>query len=197
MYTFQSTLSRMIFLFSLPTANSQLIVIESARDPTESLFLSISLGTLVRMDAVERENTERQKRWWDIYPCYNTAYLYFNRVKDQKVGEGTYAVVYRGAPILRWTFPNLKCRFRKGISDRSQSRYQKDKGGTLQGWTRHVCHPRSQVSEGAQAPECYRSPSLIFLFPSLTDLCPSSFWTSFPRKQILTLSSNSSNLTWR
>ncbi|KAG7443597.1 Pkinase-domain-containing protein [Guyanagaster necrorhizus] len=32
------------------------------------------------MDAVERANVERQKRW----------------VKDQKVGEGTYAVVYRG-----------------------------------------------------------------------------------------------------
>ncbi|KAF9031354.1 CMGC/CDK/CDK7 protein kinase, partial [Hymenopellis radicata] len=32
------------------------------------------------MDAVERANAERQKRW----------------VKDQKVGEGTYAVVYRG-----------------------------------------------------------------------------------------------------
>ncbi|KAJ7281957.1 kinase-like domain-containing protein [Mycena rebaudengoi] len=32
------------------------------------------------MDAVEKANTERQKRW----------------VKDQKVGEGTYAVVYRG-----------------------------------------------------------------------------------------------------
>ncbi|KAG6910205.1 cyclin-dependent serine/threonine protein kinase [Tephrocybe rancida] len=32
------------------------------------------------MDAVEKANTERQKRW----------------TKDQKVGEGTYAVVYRG-----------------------------------------------------------------------------------------------------
>ncbi|KIL00759.1 hypothetical protein PAXRUDRAFT_7974 [Paxillus rubicundulus Ve08.2h10] len=32
------------------------------------------------MDAVEQANAERQKRW----------------VKDQKVGEGTYAVVYRG-----------------------------------------------------------------------------------------------------
>ncbi|TDL24030.1 Pkinase-domain-containing protein [Rickenella mellea] len=32
------------------------------------------------MDAVEKANAERQKRW----------------IKDQKVGEGTYAVVYRG-----------------------------------------------------------------------------------------------------
>ncbi|KAF7309578.1 Cmgc cdk cdk7 protein kinase [Mycena indigotica] len=32
------------------------------------------------MDAVEKANAERQKRW----------------VKDQKIGEGTYAVVYRG-----------------------------------------------------------------------------------------------------
>jgi len=35
------------------------------------------------MDAVEKENTERQKRW----------------AKDQKVGEGTYAVVYRGREV--------------------------------------------------------------------------------------------------
>lgn len=35
------------------------------------------------MDAVERANAERQKRW----------------VKDQKVGEGTYAVVYRGREL--------------------------------------------------------------------------------------------------
>ncbi|KAJ7065207.1 kinase-like domain-containing protein [Mycena amicta] len=33
------------------------------------------------MDAVQKANAERQKRW----------------VKDQKIGEGTYAVVYRGA----------------------------------------------------------------------------------------------------
>ncbi|KAG6333535.1 hypothetical protein ID866_5546 [Astraeus odoratus] len=36
-----------------------------------------------RMDAVERANAEKQKRW----------------VKDQKVGEGTYAVVYRGREL--------------------------------------------------------------------------------------------------
>ncbi|KAI0255934.1 Pkinase-domain-containing protein [Lactifluus subvellereus] len=36
------------------------------------------------MDAVERANAERQNRW----------------VKDQKVGEGTYAVVYRGCREL-------------------------------------------------------------------------------------------------
>ncbi|KAI9432644.1 CMGC/CDK/CDK7 protein kinase [Lactarius psammicola] len=35
------------------------------------------------MDAVEKANAERQKRW----------------VKDQKVGEGTYAVVYRGREL--------------------------------------------------------------------------------------------------
>jgi cyclin-dependent kinase 7 len=33
------------------------------------------------MDAVERENADRQKRW----------------AKEQKVGEGTYAVVYKGS----------------------------------------------------------------------------------------------------
>ncbi|THU86232.1 Pkinase-domain-containing protein [Dendrothele bispora CBS 962.96] len=35
------------------------------------------------MDAVERENADRQKRW----------------AKEQKVGEGTYAVVYRGREV--------------------------------------------------------------------------------------------------
>ncbi|KAI0343218.1 Pkinase-domain-containing protein [Trametopsis cervina] len=35
------------------------------------------------MDAVEKANTERQKRW----------------AKDQKIGEGTYAVVYRGREV--------------------------------------------------------------------------------------------------
>ncbi|KAI0728009.1 CMGC/CDK/CDK7 protein kinase [Fomitopsis betulina] len=35
------------------------------------------------MDAVERANTDRRKRW----------------AKDQKIGEGTYAVVYRGREI--------------------------------------------------------------------------------------------------
>ncbi|KAH9924728.1 CMGC/CDK/CDK7 protein kinase [Fomitopsis serialis] len=35
------------------------------------------------MDAVEKANTDRQKRW----------------AKDQKIGEGTYAVVYRGREI--------------------------------------------------------------------------------------------------
>jgi len=54
------------------------------------LFLSFAYPTCdltrvskVSMDAVERANAERQKRW----------------VKDQKVGEGTYAVVYRGREL--------------------------------------------------------------------------------------------------
>ena len=52
------------------------------------------------MDAVEKANYARQKRWYDVdfsrtaEPHTKGSRLY--RAKDQKVGEGTYAVVYKG-----------------------------------------------------------------------------------------------------
>lgn len=66
------------------------------------------------MDAVEKANVERQKRW----------------IKDQKVGEGTYAVVYRGLSrsYSRTTLrTDIGCEKveRRGPAERSLSRKSK------------------------------------------------------------------------
>jgi len=82
------------------------------------------------MDAVERENADRQKRW----------------AKEQKVGEGTYAVVYKGlldsSSICQL---DLLCAFRKRSCDWSQNCHQENQGWTVQGWSGHVGHSRGEI----------------------------------------------------
>ena len=59
------------------------------------------------MDAVEQENNERQKKWC-VHPFVSIFTLLnpwpYPRLKDKKIGEGTYAVVYQGE------IPSLVCR---------------------------------------------------------------------------------------
>ena len=57
------------------------------------------------MDAVEKANAERQRKWYVlILTCYSQVFfcshLIICRIKDKKVGEGTYAVVYQGKCYL-------------------------------------------------------------------------------------------------
>jgi hypothetical protein len=51
------------------------------------------------MDAVEKANAERQKKWCELIPKYSAQVVnhQLSRAKVQKIGEGTYAVVYRGS----------------------------------------------------------------------------------------------------
>ena len=53
------------------------------------------------MDAVEKANAERQRKWCALlvsclFLLSQSSYIMICRIKDKKVGEGTYAVVYQG-----------------------------------------------------------------------------------------------------
>ena len=51
------------------------------------------------MDAVEKANAEKQKRWSAGFlhtRMFLRDTIRLNRAKDKKIGEGTYAVVYQG-----------------------------------------------------------------------------------------------------
>lgn len=50
------------------------------------------------MDAVEKANEARQKNWYVFMSsgCPHASSDHIQRIKDRKVGEGAYAVVYQG-----------------------------------------------------------------------------------------------------
>ena len=57
------------------------------------------------MDAVEKANAERQRKWCVasfLASCKFAVFTFYVlfRIKDKKVGEGTYAVVYQGKCFL-------------------------------------------------------------------------------------------------
>ena len=85
-----------------PLAGGTALVIFNWRFP-----VSLCIHIARFMDAVEKANAERQKRWCVCLRHFLKARPnrshgpQTKRVKDQKVGEGTYAVVYRGSSVFR------------------------------------------------------------------------------------------------
>lgn len=53
---------------------------------------------IIIMDAVEKANEARQKNWYVFMSsgCPHASSDHIQRIKDRKVGEGAYAVVYQG-----------------------------------------------------------------------------------------------------
>jgi len=110
------------------------------------------------------------------------------RVKDRKVGEGTYAVVYQGEAAHTRRRVSLLTGIRSRGIYRPEGSHQEDKGRTIQRRTGYVCYPRSQVSTRTSPPKYHRGfqrPLLLFTF-TCADRISFSFWTSSLQKRILT-----------
>ena len=83
------------------------------------------------------------------------------RIKDKKVGEGTYAVVYQGKRFLVHTthhLPTLMKMFscRQRSFNRKKGRYKENKSRPIQGWFGHVSYPRGEVSTRIEASKHHR-----------------------------------------
>lgn len=78
------------------------------------------------MDAVEKANADRQKRWYALVSTCSCGCSRSRRAKDQKIGEGTYAVVYKGACHARRVENDGASLCRKGDFYGAQGRYQED-----------------------------------------------------------------------
>jgi len=97
------------------------------------------------MDAVEQENTERQKRWFVFLSllCLIGVFIDFKGPKFRKlvrVPMPSYieASISCAALNVRRTFCGP---YRKGGCNGPQSCHQENKGRTIQRWIGYVCHP--------------------------------------------------------